>query len=729
MMADILCQNCGMPNAEEQTQCSFCSEPLQKSTASASIPSGQVPTKKTTAELEPILPQWLRDARQQAREGAQEEQAEEVRMAAENPVPPAQDSPSDFLAGLAATTRQEESEEIPDWMRGVPGLNVPAPRVEKSEEPTVSRRQEIRWEEEPSEEETASQPQADNSESVPSWMQADENAVPQKSDSLDWLTRSEDVPPAPVAQNPLEPTPSAIEDLSWMRALASAPPEAASTAPAVDSAGDLPDWMSSASASEPATPAPTNEAALPDWMRQVEQPAAAQPAATENMPDWLTTMNPLSTSESPAPLPKTAAFISDDSTDSANVDDLFAIEMPDWLSSIAPSDKTIPAPPALTMDELKPGAEEISPASLPSWVQAMRPLENVTPGIFPSSSDQPRESEGPLAGLTGVLPAAPGFVPSGRPKALSIRLQPSEAQQTGATLLEQMLEAETNPRPMRTALLAVSQRSLRWLVAVVLLLSVSLPLLLSLQIVPLPAPSNQNQAVVDVLQALPEGAPALVIVDYEPALAGEMQASALGLMDSFINLRHPRLTLLSTSPTGGALAEYLLGSLQSPLARGEQFTNLGYLPGGTAGILSFAENPPSTMRYNAAWNSAATQGINSFADYAVVILITDQSETARAWVEQTGALRAGRPLLIVSSAQAAPMIRPYLDSGQVNGLLAGLRDGAAFESLSPDDRGPAGFYWTAYNLSLLSALTMIVLGALWNLFNGRRARRSGLDEI
>ena len=728
-MADMLCENCGMPNAEEQTQCSFCGEPLQKSVGPASIQPGQAPTKKTTAELEPILPQWLRDARQQAREGAQEEKAKEARLAIENPAPPAQDSPSDFLAGLAATTRHEDSEEIPDWMRGVPGLNVPAPRVEKTEEPTISRRQEIRWEEEPAEEEGASQTQADNSASVPSWMQADKNAVPQKSDSLDWLTRSEDVPPAAVAQNPLEATPSASENLSWMEALAPAPPEAGSPALAVDPADDLPDWMKSAPAAQ--TPPVNTDAGLPDWMRQVEQPAAAQPAPADDVPDWLSRMNPPSMGESPAPLPKTAAFISDDSSDGANVDDLFAIEMPDWLSSIAPTDKSIPAPPpAPNADELKPAAEEISPASLPSWVQAMRPVENVTPGIFPSSSDQPRESEGPLAGLVGVLPAAPRFAPSGRPKALSIRLQPSEAQQTGATLLDQMLEAETHPRPMRTASLAVSQRSLRWLVAAVLLFSVSLPLFLNLQIVPLPALSNQNQAVADVLQSFPEGAPALVVFDYEPALAGEMEASALGLLDSFINLRHPHLTFLSTSPTGGALAEHLIASLHSTaLTRGEQFTNLGYLPGGTAGILSFAENPPSSMRYNAAWNSAATQGINTFADYAVVILITDQSETARAWVEQTGALRAGRPMIIVSSAQAAPMIRPYIDSGQVNGLVAGLRDGAAFESLSTDYRGPAGFYWTAYNLSLLGALSMIVLGAVWNLFNRQRARRSGLDEI
>jgi hypothetical protein len=85
-------------------------------------------------------------------------------------------------------------------------------------------------------------------------------------------------------------------------------------------------------------------------------------------------------------------------------------------------------------------------------------------------------------------------------------------------------------------------------------------------------------------------------------------------------------------------------------------------------------------------------------------------------------------LLIVSSAQAAPMIQPYLLSGQVNGLVNGLHGGAAFGQVT-------GFsslvrrYWDTYNLSTLFAAMLIVVGGLWNFTAGVRARQQGLEEV
>jgi hypothetical protein len=119
--------------------------------------------------------------------------------------------------------------------------------------------------------------------------------------------------------------------------------------------------------------------------------------------------------------------------------------------------------------------------------------------------------------------------------------------------------------------------------------------------------------------------------------------------------------------------------------------------------------------------------VNQFSDYAAVILLTDQAETARAWVEQTAAHRNGQPLLVISSAQAAPMIQPYLLSGQVNGLVSGWYGGAAFEGVTGAG-SPIRGYWDAYNFATLAAAALIFIGGLWNIFAGVRSRRQGLDE-
>ena len=46
------------------------------------LQAGQIPTKKVTSELEPILPQWLREAREKARQSASEEETNSSLIAA-----------------------------------------------------------------------------------------------------------------------------------------------------------------------------------------------------------------------------------------------------------------------------------------------------------------------------------------------------------------------------------------------------------------------------------------------------------------------------------------------------------------------------------------------------------------------------------------------------------------------------------------------------------------------
>ena len=268
-----------------------------------------------------------------------------------------------------------------------------------------------------------------------------------------------------------------------------------------------------------------------------------------------------------------------------------------------------------------------------------------------------------------------------------------------------------------------------------MILLVSFLLVSGSQSVPLPdkIPDESSQ-ILSVLDELPEGAPVLMIFDYEPALAGELEAAAAPFVDRVLGLRHPRVTILSTSPTGAALAELFFANTQARhnYQPGQDYINLGYLPGGTIGILSFAENPraamPLKINKTSVWDTPVAQGVNRFSDYAAVILLTDQAETARAWVEQTTSQRGDTPLLVVSSAQAAPMIQPYLLSGQVNGLVNGMHGGAAFESSSGLD-SPVRGYWDAYNFATLLAALLIVLGGLWNFIAGVRSRQQGLGEI
>jgi hypothetical protein len=108
------------------------------------------------------------------------------------------------------------------------------------------------------------------------------------------------------------------------------------------------------------------------------------------------------------------------------------------------------------------------------------------------------------------------------------------------------------------------------------------------------------------------------------------------------------------------------------------------------------------------------------------MLITDNADSARAWIEQTASARGAIPLVVISSAQASPMIQPYYASQQVNGLVSGLYGGALFEQNNAGRPGIARKYWDAYSIGMLLAMALIVGGGLVNLalgINDRTAAR------
>ncbi len=92
---------------------------------------------------------------------------------------------------------------------------------------------------------------------------------------------------------------------------------------------------------------------------------------------------------------------------------------------------------------------------------------------------------------------------------------------------------------------------------------------------------------------IPANSKILVVIDYEPSLAGEMEAVGGPLLDQIVLLSQPNLSFVSTSPNGAALAERLMANTRINRGRCVQYLNLGYLPGGSAGVLGFIEVPES----------------------------------------------------------------------------------------------------------------------------------------
>jgi hypothetical protein len=368
--------------------------------------------------------------------------------------------------------------------------------------------------------------------------------------------------------------------------------------------------------------------------------------------------------------------------------------------------------------------ESLTPVDLPSWVQAMRPVEAVISETASSAADQPAETEGPLAGLHGVIPIAP-IGSSRRPKPVSLTLQAPPEQQASAVLLEQILGSETSPRALVAAPVVASQQWLRWALSGLILVVLSAMILLRSQLMPVSASlPNEVGGLSNAVIGIPANAKALVVIDYEPSLAGEMEAISGPLLDQITLLSQPDLSFISTSPNGAALVERLIANTKMN-ELGMQYRNLGYLPGGSAGVLGFMTAPTQII---------PSAGVQFFSEYSALVVLTDHAESGRVWVEQLQNRRQAdpslnnKPVLMVASAQAGPLLQPYVSSGQVTGMISGLSDAARYEFVNNGRPGIARSYWDAFGVGVMMSVALIVIGSLWSLFTGLRARRASAEQ-
>ncbi len=654
----------------------------------------------------------------------------------------------DWLRGLEASTPSDTSSatpafsDTPDWLKAMQAeSDAPKPDAAQPDEPSDT----PDWLKAMQAESAPTAPSL--SSAPPDWLKAlEESDRPQEADPVAFVESDLSGGTADTSLSGGEP--------DWLKGLESA-------APASDQ-----NWLKDFQPGEEKLPpsgtstvGDASETELPGWLKAAapqssifDEPLATQPEPVSSADafettDWLKTFQSADESEpkpvSALPLAELETPASPASTGEslppANEDSLFT-EMPDWLSitddTIAP--ESVPAP--ITHVDV------IAPGDLPSWVQAMRPVDTgVTPSAGSLSSDRTLETRGALAGLQGVLPAVPGFAPVRKPKAHSIKLQASAEQQQHAGLLAQIISAETEPVPIDSFAALGASRGLRWTLAILVFAMLTAILAMRIQIFPKPTgfPAETVSVFNIVNDSIPIDGRVLVVFDYEPARAAEIETVAGPLFDRMIRARYPRLTFVSTRETGVILAERFISS--GPLSElnyqtGSQYLNLGYLPGGGMGIRAFVEAPFSAAQYALPQSSNLTdltpplakafppsEGVDLLGQFSALFLLTDDADSARIWIEQLTPVRGAIPFVVISSAQSAPMLQPYYASGQINGLASGLHGGLLFEQNDEGRADTAGKYWDAYNAGLLLAMALILGGGLISLTLGLRDRSAARE--
>ena len=407
-------------------------------------------------------------------------------------------------------------------------------------------------------------------------------------------------------------------------------------------------------------------------------------------------------------------------------------EFPDWLHELGElnrENKMEEGEGSGHIPALTEGSEELTPGELPSWLEAIRPS-----GIFPettstekgkaSGSELPTKKgvAGPLDGLSGVLPAEPGTIQSIKPPIYTARLDLTDNQNQHVAAFKRILEEEGRSREDLTGTTDKPARFLNLLMGAALFLAVLIPLFTKSQLTRRPQLEVFPEAseVFNRIDILPAGAPVLIAFDLQPALFGETRPAATAVLDHLLD-REVRLVFISTQTTGPGLAEYLLRTEagEVPAIATGDYTNLGYLSGGTAALRTFLSDPRNatfsiTVLGLNPWTYPALESIDKVSDFALVVVISGNAEDVRLWVEQ-GADELTSGFVAVTSAQANPLLQPYLRSQPqtLKGLLSGLQGAAFYEGLRAQD-GDGRLFWDAYSFGLGAIVLLILLGGLYS---------------
>lgn len=237
----------------------------------------------------------------------------------------------------------------------------------------------------------------------------------------------------------------------------------------------------------------------------------------------------------------------------------------------------------------------------------------------------------------------------------------------------------------------------------------------------------------NAIDTLPADAIVLVNWAYDPTTAGEMDLASLPVMEHLLE-KNARLLVVSQLAGGPATARRLIAlarssASQAALARqlGESLVEGGYLPGGAGSLALLGQAPtqaiPVDMQGRAVGGRVALDRLEENAP-ALLLILAARAEEVQRWLEQIQPLNAA-PVVVVSSAAVDPAIRPYVDSGQIVGLVSGYAGGIAYRELLADAVPTASQesqrrHITGQNWALAVLLLVIAVGNLAGLAERRQ---------
>ncbi|MDD1749237.1 MAG: hypothetical protein LUO89_05110, partial [Methanothrix sp.] len=559
-MADRICPFCGKTNPEEAEVCQHCQ---------ARLISSSNPLPKSPDEAKQELSDWLNSTREDAAKSAG---LPDVPSQAA-PDGAAQEEAPEWLARIRERSRAEQ--EVARTASNI--FESPEPPVPQAKESRSSKKAKV-------EEAKKEKPEDSWLEELRDEKETTEEKEPGKAgpgapemapaESDDWVKKLDGWQDSPEAH------PGRVKDEhgDWVKPFHSSD---------LEDLGDHPKQ-------EAPVPAPTKkrpgkkEDSDQSWLEKTRQDAQkSEPPASippeEPIPDWLEELEtsfppPEPTKKKGVDKTKTGSGAPPVKTPPEGNIPTGSEEMPDWLKNIRPGSSkkskpsapafipghdVVPITPSQPLEEPpkeKPGdLEGLAPAQLPSWLQAMRPVESVLPENLPRGETSGEKGSGALAGLADVIPIQEEATLVSKTSDSTPRLRVDDRQKVQAQLLESVLVEGNKPVEIPKAVQKKGRSAGRILISLLIIIFLAIPIVLGSNSRLMPSPvffAPETVSMFTAVQTLAPNSRVMVVLDYQPSLAGELQTASLPVIEHLM-AKNSGLAFISTTPSGPILANTL----------------------------------------------------------------------------------------------------------------------------------------------------------------------------
>jgi len=249
--------------------------------------------------------------------------------------------------------------------------------------------------------------------------------------------------------------------------------------------------------------------------------------------------------------------------------------------------------------------------------------------------------------------------------------------------------------------------------------------------------NQESQDFYDAVAALKPGDPILISFDFDPASKPELEPAARALLRQAFR-RRLRVVTLGLWQTGiGLAAEAIEAEAEIARSRfpqegenaypqyGKDYVFLGWQPGQFALIVRLTEGIQGAFprEFRGAeterlpiWNGSNGEKVRTLGDFPLVVTISAGNPGIDEWIRY-GRGKEDFPIATAVTAVTSPGRMPFYKSGQIIGLLAGMRGAAEYEYLLNRSEDPEKFGVTPpplvaalQGMNALSASHFLIIG-------------------